>query len=69
MLKAWMEHQFLLCAGGEVSRSLPANYSEEDSCYFFHELCRRMPDVYLKGTSKNTISPCVEAAIAYNLDS
>ena len=48
MLKAWMEHQFLLCAGGEVSRSLPANYSEEDSCYFFHELCRRMPDVYLK---------------------
>ena len=23
----------------------------------------------LEGTSKNTISPCVEAAIAYNLDS
>jgi len=42
-----MERQFLLCAGGDVSRSLPANYCEEDSCYFSHELLRRMPDVYL----------------------
>jgi hypothetical protein len=25
--------------------------------------------VSLRGTSKNTISPCVEATIAYNLDS
>lgn len=43
-----MKHQVLLFTGGDVSRSLPANYSEEDSRYFVHELCRRIPDVYLK---------------------
>ena len=48
MAKARVDQQILLCMGGDVSRSLPANYSEEDSRYFLHELCRRMPDVYLK---------------------
>jgi capsular polysaccharide biosynthesis protein len=43
-----MECEPLLCAGGDVSRTLPVNYCEEDSRYFAHELLKQMPDVYLK---------------------
>ena len=51
---------------------LDAAFLIEETIYFFDDMPVKEPkrsELLLQGTSKNTISPCVEATIAYNLDS